>query len=66
MAGYRRTGRERQQAAVKRGRGRPSEGVRVDVRIPNNLLKRIDRDAKRADVKRAEQIRQIIAAHYAA
>lgn len=50
--------------AVKRSVGRPPEGVRVDIRIPANLLKRIDRDAVRANVKRAEQIRQIIANHY--
>lgn len=49
---------------VKRGRGRPPEGERVDIRIPADLLKRIDRDAKRANVSRAEQIRRILAAHY--
>lgn len=49
---------------VKRGRGRPTEGERVDTRIPADLLKRIDRDAKKGGVSRAEQIRRIIAAHY--
>lgn len=45
-------------------RGRPPQGDRVDIRIPAALLKRIDRDAKKADVSRAEQIRRIITAHY--
>lgn len=49
---------------VKRGRGRPPEGERIEVRIPADLLKRVQRDADRADVTRAEQIRRIIAAHY--
>lgn len=50
---------------VKRGRGRPPEGERIEVRIPANLLKRVQRDADRADVTRAEQIRRIITQHYA-
>lgn len=49
---------------VKRGRGRPSEGERVDIRIPANILKLIDRDAKRHGVSRAEQIRRILTHHY--
>lgn len=50
---------------LKRGVGRPTEGVRVDIRIPVDLLKRVDRSAETAGVSRAEQIRQIIANHYA-
>lgn len=50
---------------VKRGRGRPPEGERIEVRLPADLLKRVQRDADRADVTRAEQIRRIITQHYA-
>ena len=41
-------------------RGRPSEGVRVDVRIPSGLLAVIDAAAKRDGVTRAEMIRTML------
>jgi metal-responsive CopG/Arc/MetJ family transcriptional regulator len=46
------------------GRGRPSTGTRVDIRIPTELLEQIDTDAKTVGHSRAEQIRQIIAFNY--
>lgn len=51
-------------ATVKRGRGRPPEGERIEVRLPANLLKRIDHDAKREGVTRAEQIRRVLHVRY--
>lgn len=55
---------QRSAVLAKRGRGRPPEGERVEVRIPAKLLARIDSEAKRADVSRAEQVRRIVANHY--
>lgn len=50
--------------APKRSRGRPSEGERVEVRIPANLLAHLDREAKKVGVSRAEQIRRILSFRY--
>ena len=46
-------------ASVKRGR--PSTGVPVLVRIPADLLERIDRQAIQAGITRAEMVRTILA-----
>jgi len=42
------------------GRGRPSTGVKVQVRIPVDLLARLDARAAAADVSRAELVRDIL------
>jgi len=49
---------------MTRPRGRPSTGVRVDIRIPADMLELIDRDASYETVSRAERIREIIDEHY--
>jgi metal-responsive CopG/Arc/MetJ family transcriptional regulator len=45
------------------GPGRPSTGVRVDVRIPADILAELDREAAEIGWQRAELIRWIIAAY---
>ena len=42
------------------GRGRPAIGERVEVRIPPDLLARLDADADRHGVTRAEHLRAIL------
>jgi hypothetical protein len=46
------------------GRGRPTTGQRIDIRIPPELLAQIDTDANNADRTRAEQIRHILTNNY--
>jgi predicted DNA binding CopG/RHH family protein len=43
-----------------RGPGRPSTGVRVDIRIPADLLTQIDAEAELDGITRAELIRGIL------
>lgn len=45
---------------AKRGRGRPSTGIRVDIRIPEHQLKVIDWMADSLGRSRAEVIRDLI------
>lgn len=47
-------------AADHRGPGRPSTGVRVDIRIPADLLDVIDAEAEQDGITRAELIRGIL------
>lgn len=47
------------------GRGRPPVGPRVVVRLPDELLARVDRDAERAGETRSQALRRIIAEHFA-
>lgn len=49
---------------AKRGRGRPPQGTRVDVRIPSDMLARLDEEAENAGVRRAEMVRRILAGRY--
>lgn len=44
----------------RRGRGRPTTGERVAVRLPPELLERIDTLAAVNGVARAEQIRRLL------
>lgn len=44
-----------------RGRGRPSTGVRLDIRIPAEDLKIIDAIAERSGIPRAMVVRHLIA-----
>lgn len=45
----------------ERGPGRPSEGTRIDVRLPGNLLTRVDEQHERdGDPSRAETIRKVL------
>jgi metal-responsive CopG/Arc/MetJ family transcriptional regulator len=46
------------------GKGRPRIGATVQVRLPDELLADIDRDANTGGRKRAEQIRLILTTHY--
>ncbi len=46
----------------ERGRGRPSTGVKIQVRIPAEGLARIDRQAEAEGVTRAEMIRRMLEA----
>jgi len=46
------------------GKGRPPTGQRVDVRIPDELVARIDAEAKSYGITRAAQIRHIITIYY--
>lgn len=43
------------------GRGRPTTGTKVQVRIPPDLLARIDAEAEREGVTRAEAVRGLLA-----
>lgn len=52
-------------AAPPRGPGRPSTGVRVDIRIPAEALEVIDRDAEERGITRAAMIRSIIGGYAA-
>jgi hypothetical protein len=42
------------------GRGRPAIGERVEVRIPPDLLARLDAEAARQGITRAELVRDIV------
>jgi metal-responsive CopG/Arc/MetJ family transcriptional regulator len=42
------------------GRGRPSTGVKVQVRIPADLLAEFDAVADEADMTRAEVVRYVL------
>lgn len=45
---------------VARGRGRPPVGVRVDVRLPTDVLAEVDAAATDEGVPRAEMLRRLI------
>lgn len=47
-------------AATSRPRGRPTTGTRIDIRIPADLLERIDAIAERSDETRAVIIRDLL------
>ena len=50
----------------ERGPGRPTEGTRIDVRVPADLLTKVDAQRERdGDSSRAETIRKILADHFA-
>lgn len=49
---------------VKRGRGRPPEGERVEVRIPADLLADIDAMADSMEITRAAAIRLLLSGEY--
>lgn len=46
------------------GKGRPPTGQRIDVRIPAELVERIDAEAAENATTRVEVIRLIISNHY--
>ena len=47
-----------------RGRGRPSEGRPVQVRIPEDLLDALDLDAQDRGLSRAAMLRRVLTARY--
>lgn len=50
----------------ERGPGRPSEGTRIDVRVPADLLARVDERRERdGDPSRAETIRKVLTESFA-
>ena len=49
----------------ERGPGRPTEGTRIDVRVPADLLAKVDEQRERdGDSSRAETIRKILARNF--
>ena len=47
-----------------RGRGRPPEGTRIEVRVPSDVLAKIDAEADSRGTTRAHVIRELLIAAY--
>jgi predicted DNA binding CopG/RHH family protein len=45
-----------------RGRGRPPEGTRIEVRVPSDVLRVIDDEASKRGTTRAHIIRELLIA----
>jgi hypothetical protein len=55
-----RVARNQAQLTAARGRGRPPVGERIEVRLPADVVARIDRLAEEFEQTRAETLRAII------